>query len=134
MPPIRQHSTFVDDDDIYGEPSNSSDSQNNSQNSFQNVRSQGNGGISWIWKHGTEIAGKRWRCDLCIPHTFAKTFSKASTTHAAEHLRKAHNLAESNEPAKDQKTINSPRTFIDPTVLRRLVAEWTVDRHHAFID
>jgi hypothetical protein len=90
-------------------------------------------GSSWVWKHGTMISPGRWRCDICVPRCFAKTFSTKGTTHAATHLVKIHQVIRpttATDGNAGQTSIGTPRQ-VNPVALRRAIAEWIVDRRHA---
>jgi hypothetical protein len=90
---------------------------------------------SLIWKYGTEIEGtygSYWRCSRCSGAP--KTFSDASTSHAAKHLRDVHKISESGNISTNQATLMLSSPKIDAKVARKLIVQWIIDRRHSFIE
>ena len=90
---------------------------------------------SWVWKYGEEASTNSpekwlWRCNLCPIKSIAKKFDARGTGHIMQHLHTCHRITEKGAISTNQTTLRKP--LIDPLVLRKLVAEWIIDRCHAF--
>src|SRR5947207_955893 len=133
-------------------PSSSTSSFATSQPQLYATRA-GRKKVSWIWQHG-HVAGKgrdsRWVCKHCIGISTSILAEGGGNIlkHLAKHKifepKKENSplgmaLADENNlpmPHSSQQTILSCTSSrkVNPHILKRLVVEWIVDRHHAFLE
>ena len=94
----------------------------------------GKGTTSWIWEHGerVEANGKpMWRCNYCPNKYVISTTSNQRT-----HLKSIHGIVPTGSISTNQKTIEDivaqTKKSVSTERIRRVIAEWIIDRRHPF--
>ena len=89
---------------------------------------------SWIWEHGERVeAGWKpmWRCNRCSAKYVISTTSNQKT-----HLKNVHGITQTHRVPTGQKTIKDTvgqtKKSISSKALRKVIAEWIIDRRHSF--
>ncbi|TMI79832.1 MAG: hypothetical protein E6H10_14720 [Bacteroidetes bacterium] len=95
-------------------------------------RSQKGGRTSYIWDHGEECVRDgetRWQCNYCLCN-----YVGSATSTQRSHLDTVHGIPDpkATKDPKQSTLHNYKRPPIRIDILRKLIVEWIVDRHHTF--